>query len=115
MTKICTKCEGEFEWKMPYDGTKLPTGSKPCTCSPKKTSQSESHKGEPAAAMNSINSGNFVTNPISEFTTLARKAYLQISVLAAELNAEGATAKDNHIFTAGLLHDYFMFRSGRGI
>ena len=111
MTKVCTKCEGEFEWKQPYDGTKLPAGSNPCTCTPKAVKNT----APVIEKMNCINGGNFVTNPISEFVTLARSAYLQIQVLAAELNAEGATVKDNHIFTCGLLHDYFQFRAGKGI
>lgn len=33
--KICTKCKGDFTWKMPYDGSKIPTGDRPCTCTPK--------------------------------------------------------------------------------
>jgi hypothetical protein len=111
-TKICTKCEGEFTWVMPYTGAKNPCGSRPCTCAPKAAGKSSPAQRE---GLNAINSGNFVTNPVSEFTTLARTAYLQISVLAAELNAEGATVKDNHIFTCGLLHDYFQFRAGKGI
>lgn len=30
--KTCTKCQGTFEWKQPYDKTKIPSGDKPCTC-----------------------------------------------------------------------------------
>lgn len=39
--KVCTKCQGTFEWKLPYDKTKIPSGDKPCTCgSPKTESKS---------------------------------------------------------------------------
>lgn len=79
----------------------------------KVTSKTTTVKDFGKEVMNSINSGNFTTSPVSEFTTLCRTAYLQISVLAGELSAEGSTAKDKHIFTCGLLHDYFTFRAGR--
>lgn len=112
MSKQCTKCEGEFTWKQPYDGTKEPCGSKPCTCAPKASKAAPKQQTEPA---NAINSENYSTNPTEEFTILARKAYNVIGVLASELALEGSTAKDVHIFTCGLLHDYFTFRAGKGL
>jgi len=114
MSKQCTKCNGEFTWKQPYDGTKEPCGTTPCTCTPRAVKAAPQKQGNPEPA-NTINSGNFVTNPTDEFTTLARKAYLVIYPLACELNSSDATAKDNHIFTCGLLHDYFTFRAGKGL
>jgi len=108
MAKECTKCSGEFTWKQPYDGTKLPSGDKPCTCSPKAGKAVSKYASQEPA--NTINSATYDPNPISGFTTIARAAYNQISVLAAELCEEGATARDKHICTCGLLHDYFSYR-----
>jgi hypothetical protein len=40
--KDCTKCNGTFKWKQPYDGTKIPEGDNPCTCNGPKSSPATS-------------------------------------------------------------------------
>ena len=32
MTKTCNKCQGQFDWKKPYDGTKLNLDGSPHNC-----------------------------------------------------------------------------------
>lgn len=53
------------------------------------------------------------TDTIGEFTTVANEAYLRLSVLAAKLNGGNATAKENHITTMALMHDYFSYLQSR--
>lgn len=88
---------------MPYDGTKIPSGDKPCTCTPKQ-------KNSPSPKLNMVNDKDYVNNTVDDFIVEARKAYLKISVLASELSPSDATATNKHIFTCGLLHDYFNSR-----
>ena len=103
MTKECTKCGGEFTWKMPYDGTKVPSGSNPCKCAPKKAAAPKKEKSEDSQL-------NFSTDEFGSFEVLANKAYQRLSILAASFCEEGATARDKHICTCGLLHDYFTWK-----
>ena len=59
--------------------------------------------------------GNFTTNPVSEFEILWNSAYQGLSGLAAKVCEEGATARDKHITLCGILHDYFQFRTSKGL
>ncbi len=58
---------------------------------------------------------NFTTNPVSEFEILWNKAYQGLSGLASKVCEEGASAKDKHICLCGILHDYFQFRTSKGL
>lgn len=104
MTKTCTKCNGEFEWKMPYDGTKLPTGSNPCQCSAKKTAKTTGNT-EP------MKSGvtNDAVPQYGDFIKIVKDLYIRLFYEAGALCGEGATVKDKHITTMGLIHDYFSY------
>ena len=95
MTKECTKCSGEFTWKLPYDGTKTPVGDKPCTCTPKVVKASGPIE--------------LSKDDIEEFAILWNKVYQRCSALAANVCAEGTSAKDKHICACGILHDYFSY------
>lgn len=50
---------------------------------------------------------------IGEFVDVANTAYMRLSVLAAKLNGGNATAKENHITTMALMHDYFSYLQSR--
>jgi len=92
--KECTKCGGEFTWKLPYDGTKNGCGDKPCTCT-QKTKPREPDYSKP------------IKDNIDEFEILWNKVYQRLSPLAARISPQGADAKDKHICLCGILHDYF--------
>lgn len=53
------------------------------------------------------------TDVIGKFVDEANEAYLRLSVLAAKLNGGNATAKENHITTMALMHDYFSYLQSR--
>lgn len=48
-----------------------------------------------------------------EFTTVANTAYMKLTVLASKFCGAGASAKDIHITTMGLMHDYFSFLNSK--
>jgi len=100
LPKECTKCSGEFTWKQPYDGTKVPCGDNPCTCTPKavKAKPREPDYSEP------------IQDDIGDFTILWRKVYQRCSVLAGDVSDERADALAKHITTCGIVHDYFNSR-----
>ena len=76
-------------------------------------------KGTPEKEINNLNMPTFqngkVETDVGEFITIADNAYQKIFVLSSKLCEPGATVKDKHITTMGLLHDYFDFRSTRGL
>lgn len=76
-------------------------------------------KGTPEKIINNLNMPTFkdgkVETDVGEFITIADNAYQKIFVLSSKLCEPGATVKDKHITTMGLLHDYFDFRSSRGL
>ena len=103
VNKECTKCGGEFTWKQPYDGTKNPCGDKPCTCTPKTQKKSGFVQRQSGPT-------ELSHDDIQDFTILWNKVYLQCSILAASVCEEGASVKDKHICTCGIVHDYFNSR-----
>ena len=58
---------------------------------------------------------NFSTNPDDEFEIIANRAYQKLYILASKFCGEGSNVKDKHITTMGLMHDYFQFRTSKGI
>lgn len=50
------------------------------------------------------------STPVQEFKDTTNSVYHQLEDLAAKLSGDGATAKDKHITTMALLHDYWSFR-----
>ena len=76
-------------------------------------------KGEPEKIINNFSMPTFQNSKqgddVEEFISVANNAYQKIYVLSSKLCGGGATAKDIHITTMGLIHDYFDFRSTRGL
>jgi hypothetical protein len=76
-------------------------------------------KGTPEKVINNLNMPTFkdgkIETDVGEFITIADNAYQKIFILSSKLCESGATVKDKHITTMGLLHDYFDFRSSRGL
>jgi hypothetical protein len=103
-SKICTKCDGEFTWKMPYDGTKEPSGKKPCTCTPKATAPRPIVNNMPDVSKGNLSSKNDYT---AEFLEEWNNIYVRAQPLISKHCGENASAKDKHIATCGLIHDYF--------
>ena len=102
MTKECTKCGGGFTWKQPYDGTKVPAGDKPCTCTPKvKNNQTivEDVKAH--------------SNEVDKFLEVWDDAWNAVYIKACKVTGEGSTALDKRICACGMMHDYFSFRANR--
>lgn len=52
-----------------------------------------------------------VGKPDDVFEELANNAYLKLSILASKFCGAGATAKEVHITTMGLMHDYFQWKT----
>ncbi len=46
----------------------------------------------------------------SDFTKIVKSTYEKLFYEAGVLCGEGATVKDKHITTMGLIHDYFNYR-----
>jgi hypothetical protein len=68
---------------------------------------------QPLVQQDTTNS--FTTNPGDEFDVIANRAYQKLYILASKFCGADATAKDKHITTMGLMHDYFQFRTSKGI
>ena len=62
-----------------------------------------------------IDTHNYSTNPVGEFEILWNKAYQGLSGLAAKVCEEGASTTQKHITLCGILHDYFQFRTSKGL
>ena len=62
-----------------------------------------------------IKTGHSLTDSIihddlyDDFEDIVRQQYLKLNILSGKLCGEGATVKDKHITTMGLLHDYFSY------
>ena len=60
-------------------------------------------------------SNSFTTSPDDEFENIANRAYQKLYILASKFCGADANVKDKHITTMGLMHDYFQFRTSKGI
>jgi hypothetical protein len=66
-------------------------------------------KEEPKTVENDV----WVTDPMGEFEILVKKAYDRLFIIAGRFCEEGASVKEKHITTMGLMHDYFAFRASK--
>ena len=57
----------------------------------------------------------WVTDPMGEFEILVAKAYTSLNIIAGKFCEDGASVKEKHITTMGLIHDYFYFRMSKGL